>query len=77
MKHIKWDFSLKAWVQSPWVEGWDRGQNQTFSEYGHVPYQIKADDTCSNMVANILPRDTPLTWGEGSKGHVAYKIKGN
>ena len=49
-------------------------------------YQIKADDTGSNMVANILPTDTPLTQGVGSKGqtiyfsessHVAYQIKGN
>ena len=38
------------------------------------------------MVANILPTDTPLTQGVGSKGqtrsftessHVAYQIKGN
>ena len=57
-----------------------------FSEYGHVAYQIKADDFCNNMVANILPTDTPLTQGVGSKGqtisfsessHVAYQIKGN
>ena len=55
-----------------------------FSEYGHVAYQIKAEDTGSNMVANILPTDTPLTQGVGSKGqtiyfsessHVAYQIK--
>ena len=54
------------------------------SEYGHVAYQIKADDPDSNMVANILPTDTPLTQGMGSKGqtiyfsessHVAYQIK--
>ena len=52
--------------------------------YGHVAYQIKADDAGSNMVANILPTDTPLTEGVGSKGqtiyfsessHVAYQIK--
>ena len=57
-----------------------------FSEYGHVAYQIKADDASSNMVANILPTDTPLTQGVWSKGqiiyysessHVAYQIKGN
>ena len=56
------------------------------SEYGHVAYQIKADDAGSNMVANILPTDTPLSQGVGSKGqtiffsessHVAYQIKGN
>ena len=73
---------------SPWGghRGWGRGQNITFSEYGHVAYQIKADDTGSNMVANILPTDTPSTKGVGSKGqtisfpessHVAYQIKGN
>ena len=51
-----------------------------------VAYQIKADDAGSNMVANILPTDTPLTQEVGSKGqtvsftessHVAYQIKGN
>ena len=38
-----------------------------FQKYGHVAYQIKADDFCNNMVANILPTDTPLTQGVGSK----------
>ena len=33
-----------------------------FSEYCHVAYQIKADEA-GNMVANILPTDTPLTQG--------------
>ena len=31
-----------------------------FSEYGHVAYQMKADDACSNMVANrhnVDPRE--------------------
>ena len=42
--------------------------NYIFSESSHVAYQIKADDTGSNMVANILPTDTPLTQGVGSKG---------
>ena len=55
-----------------------------FSEYGHVAYQIKAENAGSNMVANILPTDTPSTQGVGSKGqtiyfsessHVAYQIK--
>ena len=64
--------------------GWGRGQNLTFSEYGHVTYQIKADNAGGNMAANILPTDIPLTQGVGSKGqtmyfsessHVAYQIK--
>ena len=46
MKHIKQDFSLKAWVL-------------TFSENGNVAYQIKADDACSNMEANIYPQTHP------------------
>ena len=73
---------------SPWggLLGWGRGQKETFSEYGHVAYQIKADDFCSNMVAIILPTDTPSTQGVGSKGqtiyfcersHVAYQIREN
>ena len=57
-----------------------------FSESSHVACQIKADDAGSNMVANIMPTDTPMTQGVGSKGqtisftessHVAYQIKGN
>ena len=59
-------------------------RSKTFSEYGHVAYQIKADDAGSNMVANILLTDTPSTQGVGLKGqriyfsennHVAYQIK--
>ena len=50
----------------------------------YVAYQINADDSGSNMVANIFPTDTPLTQGVGPKGqtisfsessHVAYQIK--
>ena len=55
------------------------------SEYGHVAYQIKGSDTCSNMLANSLPVDPPPPrpwgWGQNSlfseHGHVAYQIKGN
>ena len=36
-----------------------KGQTISFSESSHVAYQIKADDAGSNMVANILPTDTP------------------
>ena len=40
-----------------------------FSEHGHVAYQIKGNDACSNMVANTLTADpsTP-TLGVWSKG---------
>ena len=40
-----------------------KGQTIYFSESSHIAYQIKADDAGSNMVANILPTDTPLTPG--------------
>ena len=43
-----------------------KGQTLSFSESSHVAYQIKADDAGSNLVANILPTDTP-SWGGGVK----------
>ena len=87
MKHIKRDLCLKVWVQACWVDlgGAAEVKIKFFSEYGHVTYQIKGDNTGNNMVANILPTDTPSTQGVGSKGqtiyfsessHVAYQIKG-
>ena len=63
MKHIKRDISLKACVRVRWVDlGGGAGAN-FFLEYGHVAYQVKADDAGSNMVANILPTDTRSTQG--------------
>ena len=62
------------------------GQNKTFSEHGVGAYQIKENHKCSNMVANILPTDTPdpEVGVNRSKfnffseyGHVAYQIKEN
>ena len=40
----------------------------TFSEYGHVAFQIKGNEVYINML-NILPLHTPLTPVVGSKGH--------
>ena len=66
--------------------GRDQGQKKSFSEYGHVAYQIKANDACSTRVANILPTDTPLNseWGQKVKPYLflkvvmlLYQIKGN
>ena len=81
VKHVKRDFSLKAWVRACWV---DLGGGAEVKIKLYVAYQIKADVAGSNMVANILPTDTPSTQGVGSKGqtisfsqssHVAYQIK--
>ena len=48
---------------SPWggLREWGEAKIIFLSDYGHVAYQIKADNVCSNMVANILHTDTPLT----------------
>ena len=58
-------------------------QNSTFSEHGHVAYQIKENHKCSNMVTNILLADT-LTLGQigqnlpfSEHGHIEYQFKGN
>ena len=36
-----------------------KDQNSTFSEHGHVAYQIKGNPEFSNMVANTLLTDPP------------------
>ena len=71
----------------PWVDlgGVAEAKIKLFSEYGHVVYQIKGNDPCSNTVANILPADTILIpgWGQKDKtfcsesNHAAYQVKGN
>ena len=52
-----------------------KGKNSTFSEHGHVAYQITGNHECSNMVAKSLPTDAPipyppLTLGMGSVGQI-------
>ena len=78
MKNIKRDLSLKAWKLAPGVDlgGGPRPKLNFFSEYGHAAYQIKADDVCSNMVANILPLDTHSTqgWGQNVKSNIFVKV---
>ena len=61
-----------------------KGQNSTFSEHGHVAYQIKCSQECSNIVANILPADPKSLPSSPDPGggvkiqrRVAYQIKGN
>ena len=82
MKYTKHDFLSKVWVGPPgwtWCVG-SKGQIATFSEHCHVAYQIKGNQVCSNMVANILPADPPPpthTHTHPEHGHVAYQIKGN
>ena len=58
---------------SPW--GGLRGEAEAKIELFQnivMLHKIKADDFCSNMVANILPTDTSSTQGVGSKGQTIY-----
>ena len=48
--------------------GVKRSNHLFFLKVVIVAYQIKAKDTCSNMVANVLSTDTPSTPGMESKG---------
>ena len=96
MLHIKLKLTTLAatWKQNNFAhrhtldpgDGVKRSNYIFFSESSNVAYQIEADGAGSNMVANILPTDTPLTQGWGQKvkllsfsesSHVAYRIKGN
>ena len=79
MKQIKQDFSFESHGSILWVDGC---QKSTYSEYGHVAYQIKRNEAYNNILANVLPLHTPLTSGVGSKvifsfsecSHVSYQI---
>ena len=66
------------------VCGW--GRNLTYSEHGHIAYQIIWNRDCSYIVGNIFPAASPrhLTRGLGSlgqtstfseHGHVSFQIK--
>ena len=75
-------FKFEGLGPIPW--GGLRGGVETkikLFKYGRVAYQMKANDTCSNMVANVLPTDTPSTKGQtisfSESNHVAYQFKGN
>ena len=53
-------FRLKAWVRSPELTTVVVLKPKiSFSEYGHVAYQIKRNEAYHNMQANILPLHTP------------------
>ena len=63
-----------------------KGKNSTFSEHGHVAYEIKGNDECSNMYAHIMSLHAPSTPEVGSKvkksfvseiSHDAYQINGS
>ena len=68
---------------------WDQKvKTSTFSVHGHVTYQIKGNEKCSNIQANSLSLHKPSTpWleskvktffsSESSYMYVAYQINGN
>ena len=54
MKHIKHCLGMVPLVD---LEGVAEAKIQLFLKYGHFAYQRKRNDSCSNMVATILPID--------------------
>ena len=73
MLHIKLeDFQMQqlgrkyfAGRTPTWPCGW--GKVCTVLEHGHVAYQIKWNQECSNMKAHVLSLQTPVTPGVESK----------
>ena len=63
-------FARRPPTPSPVLWMGSEGQNSTFSEHGHVTYQIKENQECTNMVANILLADLllPSDPGDGVLG---------
>ena len=65
------------------LQPWGWGQNSTFSEQGHVAYQIKWKPECNKMQARSLSLHIPSTPVVGSKvktffsesSHDAYQIR--
>ena len=88
LKHIKRDFSWRPGSNFLGdLGGGGRGQNSTFSEYGHVAHHIIGNRACSNTVhvTTMLSADTSSISGAGLKGqnicfsnrsHVHIKLKG-
>ena len=72
LEHGSKYFARRAPTPSPVLWMRSEGQNSTFSEHGHVTFQIKENQECTNMVANILLADplTPLRpWGRGFRSN--------
>ena len=64
--------------------GWDGGQIQLFPNMVMLHIKFKGIESYSNMVANILPLDKPLTRRSlkvklffSGRSNVVYQIKGN
>ena len=53
---------------SPSPQPWVISQNSTFSEHGHVAYQLKGITKCSSIVANFLPTVPPSPYDHREKG---------
>ena len=66
-------YSVLTLTLGPWGLG-SKGQNSSFSEHGHVAYQIKGNHKCSNMQGHILSLHTLDPWG-GVKGQNNFFLK--
>ena len=77
MKHIKRDFSFKAWVRAFWVDlGGGAEVKIKFFQNMVMLHIIKADDAGNNMVANICPQTHPRPrgWGQKVKLYIFLKV---
>ena len=57
-----------------------KGQNSTFSEHGHVAYQIKGNGAACKHIFSPYTHPQPVGWikrlYKSECGHVSYQIKG-
>ena len=78
MKHIKRDFNFKARVQAPGMDlvGGAEAKIKLFQNMVMLYIKKNLTKFCRNMVANILPTDTPLTpgWGQNVKPYIFVKV---
>ena len=74
MKHIKREFTLKAWVRAQGVDSGDgaKAKIKLFQNMIMLHIKLKLTTFYSNMVVNVLSTDTPFSQGIGPKGQTIF-----
>ena len=75
MKHIKQDFSLKAWIPWEGLLGWGREQKSFISQYGHGAYQIKLTTHAAHGSKYFAHRHTLNPRVESKGQTISYFLK--